>query len=52
MKIDEIQNRKNISLVGEVGRSLRLFSPDLTKDETPDHAVDYRGHSISLLLVN
>ena len=38
--------------MGEVGKSLRLPSPDLTKDETPDHAVDFKGHSISLLLVN
>ena len=37
-----------ISLVGEVGKSF----PDLTKQETPDHVVDYKGHSISLLLVN
>ena len=36
------------SLVGEVGKSF----PDLTKHETPDHMVDYKGHSISLLLVN
>ena len=33
-------------------KSLRLVSPDLTKDETPDSAVDYKGHSITLLLVN
>ena len=38
--------------IGEAGGSLHLVSPDLTKDETPDHAVDYKGHSISLLLVN
>ena len=34
--------------MGEVGKSF----PDLTKHETPDHVVDYKGHSISLLLVN
>ena len=38
--------------MGEVGKSLRPLSRDLTKDEMPDHAVDYKGHSISLLLVN
>ena len=27
-------------------------SPDLTKDETPGHALDYKGNSISLSLVN
>ena len=45
----KIQNRKK-SRVGEVGKSLRLVSPDLRKDETPDHTctVDQKGHSISL----
>ena len=47
----KIQNRKN-NRVGEVGKSLGPVSPDLAKDETPDHAVDHKGHSISLLLVN
>ena len=46
-----MQNHKN-NKVGEVGKSLCLLSPDLTKDETPDHVVDYKGHLISLLLVN
>ena len=27
-------------------------SPDLTKDETLGHALDYKGNSISLSLVN
>ena len=46
----KIENTKivKISLVGEVGKSF----PDLTKHETQDHVVDYKGHSISLLLVN
>ena len=26
-----------------MGKSLCLVSPDLTKDETPDHVVDLRG---------
>ena len=43
----KIQNRKK-SRVGEVSKSLRLVSPDLRKDETPDHTVDQKGHSISL----
>ena len=43
----KIQNRKK-SRVGEVGKSLCLVSPDLRKDETPDHTVDQKGHSISL----
>ena len=32
-------------------KSLCLVSPDLL-DETPDQAVNFEGHSISLLLVN
>ena len=47
----KIQNRKN-NTAGEVGKSLHFVSPHLTKDETPDHAVNCKGHSISLLLVN
>ena len=46
----KIQNRKS-NRVGGVGKSLGPVSPDLTKDETPDHVVDHKGHSIALLLV-
>ena len=37
--------------VGVVGRDY-ASSPDLTKDETLGHALDYKGNSISLSLVN
>ena len=35
----KIQNRKK-NTAGEVDKSLRLVSPHLTKDETPDHVVN------------
>ena len=47
----KIQNRKK-SRVGEVAKSLRVVSPDLRKDETPDHTVDQKGtFNISLMLL-
>ena len=47
----KIQKRKNNRAVGLGWVRAYASSPDLTKDDTLDHADDYKGHSISPFFV-